>query len=575
MPDALAQLAANQLLASFDDYNRRFRDITQRARGRFARREWASMQADLVERIELYDRCVAEASDALQQTLRERANERAVWTRIKPAFEAAIAQSLDGELYQTYYNTLTRRFFKTRGVDADIEFVALRIEPTDRITHPVARHSYSVGDALADSLDRLLEDYRFDLPYAQRGADAALLAEDLERRFTHWGEKPVRAIEMLETVFYRERRAYLVGRVFGTDRFAPLVIALCHAPEGGISVDAALTERDDVAVLFGITRSYFLADFETVGDAVVFLKTLLPRKNVDEWYSMLGRLKQAKTERYRHFFRHFEASPERFLHAPGTKGMVMAVFTLPDYPLVFKVIRDHFAPPKTVARQDVVAKYQLVFKHDRAGRLIDAQEFRHLRFPRRRFAPEVLEELLGECRESVVADGDDVVLLHCYVERRLRPLNLLVMEDEPQAARRAILDYGQAIKDLAMCNVFPGDMLLKNFGVTRHGRAIFYDYDELCLVSECRFREMPKPSSHDEEMHHGPWYHVDEHDVFPEQFPLFLGLAAADRAALIATHGEIFDATWWRALQARFRDGDPPEIAPYPEALKLRIAAQN
>ncbi|MBK6726464.1 MAG: bifunctional isocitrate dehydrogenase kinase/phosphatase [Xanthomonadales bacterium] len=571
MPDALALLASRQLREGFDDYNARFAAITRRARARFEQREWAPMQADLVERIELYDRCVAETSNALLATLRERAHERAVWCAIKPAFAQAIAGLLDGELYQTFYNTLTRRFFKTRGVDADIEFVALAIEPTDRITHPVARHSYSVGDALADSMDRLLEDYPFAVPYAQRRADAVALAIDLERRLAHWGERPVRAIEMLETVFYRERRAYLVGRVFGADRYAPIVVALRHrAEDGGIVVDAVLTERDDVAVLFGITRSYFMADFETVGDAVVFLKTLLPRKAMDEWYAMLGRLKQAKTERYRHFFRHFEQSPECFVHAPGTKGMVMAVFTLPDYPLVFKVIRDHFAPPKTIARQDVVAKYQLVFKHDRAGRLIDAQEFRHLRFPRSRFAPAVLDELLGGCAESVVADGDDVVLLHCYVERRLQPLNLVVMADDRKAARRAILDYGQAIQDLANANVFPGDLLLKNFGVTRHGRAIFYDYDELCLVTECRFRELPKPSSDDEEMHQGAWFHVDDHDVFPEQFPQFLGLSADDRAALLVTHSEIFTASWWRSLQDRFRASDPPEIAPYPEALRLR-----
>jgi isocitrate dehydrogenase kinase/phosphatase len=571
MLDDLALLAAQQLRASFDEYNRRFRAVTQRARGRFERREWALMQGDLVERIESYDRCVAEASDALTRVLGVHAEERALWVRVKPAFEQAISGLLDGELYQTYYNTLTRRFFKTRGVDADIEFVALRIEPTDRITHPVARQSYSVGELLAASLDRLLADYPFAVPYADRAGDAQAVADDLIGRFAHWGERPIRAIEMLETVFYRERRAYLVGRVFGTDRFAPIVIALHHAADGrGLAIDAVLTERDDVAVLFGITRSYFLADFETVGDAVVFLKTLLPRKAVDEWYAMLGRLKQAKTERYRHFFRHFEASAEQFVHAPGEKGMVMAVFTLPDYPLVFKVIRDHFAPPKTVVRQDVMNKYQLVFKHDRAGRLIDAQEFRHLRFPRERFAPVLLDELLGGCRESVVADGDDVVLLHCYVERRLRPLNLFVKEASPELARRAVLDYGLAIKDLAMSNVFPGDLLLKNFGVTRHGRAIFYDYDELCLISECRFRALPTASHHDEEMHHGAWFHVDDHDVFPEQFPQFLGLDAGDRAALIERHGEIFDVRWWLDLQQHILLGDAPEIAPYPDALRLR-----
>ena len=249
--------------------------------------------------------------------------------------------------------------------------------------------------------------------------------------------------------------------------------------------------------------------------------------------------------------------------------MVMAVFTLHSYPLVFKLIRDQFAPPKNVTREEVAAKYQLVFKHDRAGRLIDAQEFRFLRFPRARFHGPLLEELLNGCSMSVYADGDDLVIMHCYVERKLRPLNLFVKEAEPDLALKAIVDYGQSIKDLAVSNIFPGDLLLKNFGVTRHSRAIFYDYDEICLTTECRFRRMPEPSDHDEEMHHGAWYHVDDNDVFPEQFPRFLGLTETQRQALIDAHGEIFTVPFWLDLQQRFRSGQAPEMAPYPERLRV------
>lgn len=568
-----ARQGAALILAGFVDYNQRFRLITQRAAEHFEKRAWVAQRKDLVERIESYDVCVAETSQRLLEILGEHAGRRDIWEAIKPAYEASIASLLDQELYKTFFNTLTRRFFKTRGVDEAIEFVALDIEPTDRIKHPVARLAYSVSEDLPALFRRILIDTPFAVPYADVDACSRLAAETLQAQLTAWGERPARAVELLQTRFYRERRAYLVGRVFGESHYAPFIIALAHS-DAGIVIDAVIVSRADGAQLFGFTRSYFLADFETVGDAVVFLKTLLPKKSVDEWYAVLGRLKQSKTERYRLLFRHLEdvsqAGTERFVHAPGERGMVMAVFHLPSYPLVFKLIRDKFAPVKTMARADVMAKYQLVFKHDRAGRLVDAQEFRHLRFPRRLFEDSLRTELLEGCRESVVEDGDDIVLTHCYVERYLRPLNLFIKEAPADLALKALLDYAQAIKDLARSNIFPGDLLLKNFGVTRHGRTIFYDYDELCMVSECRFRVLPTPSDNDEEMHHGAWFYVGDNDVFPEQFPRFLGLTPEQERCLIETHGEIFNVRWWLEIQQALTSSTPPEISPYAKHLSLR-----
>lgn len=563
----LAARGAAGIRRGFADYHARFRAITQRAPRRFAQRDWAGLRADLVERIELYDVCVAEMHVWLEQELGVRSIEHALWSAIRDAFAASIAPLLDQEMYKTFYNTLTRRFFRTRGVDAAIEFVALDIEPTDRIAHPVARHSYSVFGDLAAVFERVLASYRFERPYADASRCARAIAAAVEEQLGPRG-MPV-ALELLETVFYREQRAYLVGRVFGERQHDPLVIALENA-EDGIRADAVLTDRDQMAQVFGFTRSYFLADLETVGDAVVFLRTLLPRKPVDELYTVLGRAKQGKTERYRHFFRHLAARPdERFVHAEGERGMVMLVFTLPSYPLVFKLIRDHFAFPKEIAREEVMQKYAIVSRHDKAGRLVDAQEFRFLRFAKRQFEPALLAELLDGCRQSVYEDGDDLVVAHCYVERRLRPLNLYVREVDAADAEHAVLDYGRAIKDLARSNIFPGDLLLKNFGVTRNRRAIFYDYDELCLVSECRFRRLPTATSDEEDMHHGAWYHVNANDVFPEQFPRFLGLTPTQQQALLAAHGEIFDVRWWLDLQEQLAAGTQYDVPPYPESIRL------
>ncbi|WP_427852513.1 bifunctional isocitrate dehydrogenase kinase/phosphatase [Stenotrophomonas acidaminiphila] len=565
-----AHAIARCIRDGFEDYHARFAAITRRARGRFEQRDWAAARQDAVERIALYDLCVGECMARLQAIAGSRPG-RDAWARVRTAFAMLVEGQIDGELYKTFYNTLTRRLFATRGVDDAIEFMALEIEPSDAITHPVARHVYTVSEARpAEAFERVLADYRFDVPYRHRLRCAAAIAVRLQDDLAHWGPNPVRAIELLDTVFYRERRAYLVGRVFGEHRFSPCVIALVNDGDDGLRAEAVLSRRRDVAHLFGVSRSYFQADLPTVADAVVFLRSLLPGKPVDEIYTVLGRAKQGKTERYRTFFRHFQQHPdERLVPAEGTPGMVMAVFTLPSYPLVFKLIRDRFAWPKTVSRQDVEDRYALVFNLDRIGRLLDAQPYRHLRFPLARFAPALRRELLESCARSVRVEGDDLVISLCYVQRRFRPLNLYLREQTPQAARAAALDYAQAITDMARNDIFPGDMLLKNFGVSRHGRVVFYDYDELCRVGDCTFREWPQPRDAAEALAAEPWFHVAPNDVFPERFPLFMGLPRPLMEAVREAHGELFDPRWWRGLQAAFARGEFPDTPPYPRALRL------
>ena len=563
------------LMDAFDDYTASFSDITRRAKRRFERGERAGMRRDSIARFNLYDRSVNETISRLEQHLDERLFSRTLWADIREEFGQRIKGQLDAELYKTFFNTISRRLHKTRGVDPAIEFIALDIEPTDRITHPVSRHTYAVSGHLKRAFLRILEDHDFRLPYRDADADAEALADALSGVFKDDTAPDVLAIELLETVFYREGRAYLLGRAFGTDRYVPCVIALCRSDEG-VYADALLTTRRQVSILFGYTFSYFLADLPTVGDAVVFLRTLLPDKPVEELYTVLGRAKQGKTERYRAFFRELQARPdEKLVEADGQRGLVMLVFTLPSYPLVFKLIRDHFAPVKKFGRRQVIERYHLVFRHDRVGRLIDAQEFKDLRFPRDQFAPELLDELQKECGRSLQADEEGITIRHCYVERRLRPLDLYLKEVDEQAAAAAVLDYAQAVKDLARSNIFAGDLLPKNFGVTRSGRVIFYDYDELRLMTECRFRRLPPSRDDIMELNDEPWFNVDDNDVFPEQFPRFMGLSREHIDLLEKQHGDLFDPGWWQDVHARLKAGQALDVAPYSQAARLHPDPQT
>lgn len=558
-----AQRAATLIAGGFDDYNARFSDITRRARRRFERRDWKHAQTDATARIDLYEQCVRETLSGLEALLEERVRSRPLWRAILPAYAARIAARPDRELYKTFYNSLVRRFFQIDGVAPDVEFLALEIVPTGDPACPgeLCHHAFD-----EDAVGVWREIFRA-LAYANGWADleasAGAVAEALRSR-------GVIGVSMLRTPFYRERRAYLVGRAHGASGATyPVVVALV-SDIAGVSADAVIVDEQQISILFGFSRSHFHADLARVGDVVAFLHQLLPRKPLDELFTVVGRIKQGKTERYRQVFRHLAEHPdEELVLADGERGMVMAVFTPRGYPVVFKLIRDRFAYPKDMVRAEVEEKYRLVFRRDRIGRLVDAQEFLRLRFPKRQFASAALQELLGECAQTVQLDGDEVLIRHCYVERRVRPLDLYVRESAAPAAERAVLDYGQAIKDLARSNIFPGDLLLKNFGVSRHGRVLFYDYDELCLVEECRFRAVPAMREEDETRPLDEWLYAGADDVFPELFPQFLGIAPALRARLRAVHGEIFDPLWWRDVQARLAAGEHFDVPPYPDAVRL------
>ena len=482
-------------------------------------------------------------------------------------YERAVAALADRELYKTWFSSLSRRQFHTRGVAPEREFVALDREPYTEGSDAAPHRCYAAGADATAACRQLLADAGFG--YADLDGCAARLAQALQSRLPALELPELAGIDVLQAVFYRERRAYLVGRLRGGHRRHPLVIALVHAGDG-VRVDALLTAREQISILFGYARSYFHADIDNVGAVVAFVRALLPHKPLEELYTVLGRAKQGKTERYRRVFGHLAIHPqERLVHADGQRGMVMAVFTLRDLPVVFKLIRDRFAWPKDTTRSQVEAKYRLVFRHDRAGRLVDTQEFRQLRFALHQVDPALRDELLSECAGTVSVDGDELVIAHCYVEHRLRPMDLYVREAAEPEACRAMRDYGQAIKDLAASNIFPGDLLLKNFGISRNGRAVFYDYDELCLLDECRFRAVPPMRDEDETRPLGDWLYAAPEDVFPELFVDFLGVPARLRAALLDAHPEIFDPAWWRALQAQLRAGEHVDVPAYPPDARL------
>jgi len=567
----LSGQGATAIYRAFSTYRSRFKEITRCAPLRFKNRDWHGVRADAIRRLDLYKDAVDRIEIDIRRLLAEQVQEKKVWAVIKAAYSAMLIQNDDWELAETFFNSITRRIFATVGVDAEIEFVNTEFDTPPIPTTSKIYQTFKGRESTASLIRTVLADYPLMAPFQDIEYDARQVAAKIEihlQKIRTSGK--IDGLDMARSVFYRGMGAYLIGRIFSGSTLVPLTIALLNTA-AGIVVDGVLLNTDDVSILFGFTRSYFHVEVERPYDLIHFLKTILPHKRIAELYISTGFNKHGKTELYRELLDHMTVCYiDRFDISQGQRGMVMIVFNLPHDDLVFKLIRDRFDTPKKTTRREIMAKYDLVFRHDRAGRLVDAQAFEHLKFDTSCFSPQLLAELKQDAGRTVRIENDYIIVEHAYVERRVTPLDVFLNEaDEPQA-EKIVIEWGNAIKDLAVSNIFPGDILLKNFGVTRHGRVVFYDYDELCPLTSCNFRKLPPAYQHENEMASEPWFYVDDNDVFPEEFQNFLGLRAPLRDVFCEHHNDLFEVSFWQHAQQMIQAGELPHIYPYARNCRLK-----
>jgi isocitrate dehydrogenase kinase/phosphatase len=560
-----ASAIAARILEGFDDYREQFRQITNGARVRFEQALWQEIQEASAARIALYEQCVNTVSEQLRTAYAaEVLLDVAQWPLVKSAYIGLINLRDDDELAETWFNSIFCGLFSHDQINDGCMFIhttrpALRVNvrtPQTRLYEPKGN--------VEQALRQIFEDFSFEVGYENLQRDLQRLLKQLRESLPDWVCKdPELRIELFASRLYRNKGAYLVGRIYTHDEQWPLVIPLLHREGQGIQIDALITDEAEVSIIFSFTRSYFMVRVGYPAEFVGFLKRILPGKHIAELYTSIGFYKHGKSEFYRALINHLATTDDQFVMAPGVRGMVMSVFTLPGFNTVFKIIKDRFSPSKNVDRGTVIEKYRLVKTVDRVGRMADTQEFADFRFPLSKFDPECLAELLEVAASTVEVNGDTVLVRHCWTERRMTPLNLYVESASAAQVRDALDDYGLAIKQLAAANIFPGDMLLKNFGVTRHGRVVFYDYDEICFLTEANFRRIPPARYPEDEMSSEPWYSVAPLDVFPEEFPPFLFADRQQRQLFSELHGELYDADYWKSLQEAIRAGKVIDVFPY------------
>ncbi len=557
---------ARAILEGFNLHYGRFRYVAQQAKARFESGDWHGMREAARDRIDFYDQRVLDAVTRIERdfdlTCLSDLERDSLWQAVKQQYVAALAHHRQPECAETFFNTVCTKLLNRLYFNNAFIFVRPGVATDYMDSDPPSYRSYYPATmGLRRTLRKIVIDLGLASPFIDIERDIRL-ASALGRPFH---VEPDCQIQILSNLFYRNKGAYLIGRFLNGSRIMPIAVPFLRNARGEIYVDALLFSADTIATLFSFTRAYFLVDMEAPSAYVEFLRSILPHKPASELYTMVGLQKQGKTMFYRDFLHHLRHSSDSFVTAPGIKGMVMTVFTLPSYPYVFKVIRDLIAYPKDTDREQVMSKYRLVKIHDRVGRMSDTWEYSLVALPRRRFAGELIRELLAYCPSVVELDDETVLIKHLYIERRMTPLNIYLMHATDAEVDRAIKEYGQAIKDLAAANIFPGDMLFKNFGVTRLNRVVFYDYDEIEYMVDCNFRRIPEAPNEEAELSGEPWYAVGPHDVFPEQFGPFLLGDTRIRAAFMKHHADLLTPEFWQRRKERILQGHMEDIFPYPQ----------
>ena len=575
LTDVRAFDIAQAMLDGFNRHYRLFREASAQAKERFEGADWHGQQRAQRERIEFYDKRVDEGAERLQTEFNASALTMDVWQQVKLHYIGLLTNHHQPELAETFFNSVTTKILHRSYFNNDFIFVRPAvsteyIENDEPASLPTYRAYYPTKDSLRETWLRIVNNFQLRREFEDLGRDVDHVLNAVAAQMGNFRPRTNFQIQVLSSLFFRNKGAYVVGKIINGFHEIPFALPILHTTRGQLTIDTMLFGEDEMQMLFSFARAYFMVAMEVPSAYVQFLRSLMPRKPRSEIYSALGLHKQGKNLFYRDFLYHLRHSSDHFRIAPGIKGMVMLVFDLPSFPFVFKVIKDFFPPQKDTTREIIKSKYLLVKTHDRVGRMADTLEYSNVAFPRMRFEDELVAELKEFCASLVEEDGNDLVLRHVYIERRMIPLNIYLQDATREQIERVVVEYGNAIKDLVAANIFPGDMLWKNFGVTRNGKVVFYDYDEIEYLSECTFRRVPQPHNPEEEMSSEVWYRVGPKDVFPETFEPFLLGNPSVREVFMKHHADLLDAAFWQGHKERILAGHVHDVFPYEAAKRFK-----
>ncbi len=570
-------LTVRWILAEFDVFYSEFRKISPLAQQAFEAREPQTSLALSRHRLSLYSVCVHRMGLELVEAFPAIAMNENFWREVERRYQPLIEGRYEWDLALAFIHSVRRKVYLEEWRPVDYSQTGLEL-PTHKHTDDVCR-TFAGGDRIDPATVReILELPGFKVAYRDIEDDARLVAERVNRVLgLDSGEAgPVEAVQMVGAGFFRNRGAYLVGRiVLQGGRLTPFVIALLNSPEG-IYVDAVLTTETDTHNCFSSTLANFHVTHDAYHELSRFLHSIMPSRTVGLHYTTIGYNHLGKVAVMNELEQEIESSGEVLQTAVGSPGTVAIGFSTPSSAYNLKVIRDHptdgYKWGEFGGIESVKEKYAQVHDINRTGSMLDNIIYHFVRLDRDWFEPALLANLLEQASESVSLQGDSIVFKFLIVQQRLTPLPVYLETASDRHKEIAVVNLGYCIRNNTAANIFNKDLDARNYGVSRYRKVYLFDYDALEPLGEVKIRSNQDRFDGEEDI---PDWYFEEGVVFlPEEMEVGLCIPNRHLRRLFReAHGDLMTTAYWERIQREIQDGKVPPVSVYPDERRLRRTA--
>lgn len=561
------------LYEEYSLFYKEFLMIIDLAKVAFEKRDFASSVHVSSRRLSLYSASIVNVSRRLQRAYPEIQGDTECWQGIEAHYLRLIKDEYAEDIGKAYLHSLRRKIYQDEWHAADYSFSEMTSR--DEAIFSEVLRSYELESELTEEIiESILNIPQFirsygDMPQ-ERQRVLQRIVENLARS-RHRADRLVR-VEMINAGFYRNRGAYLVGRmIFDSGNFVPLIIALLN-DESGLFVDAVLTSETYAHNIFSSALANFHVTSSYYHQVSALLKSIMPRRPLGLHYSTIGYNHLGKVAVMSDLESEIRDSDVGLETAVGSPGTVAMGFAAKNSAYSLKVIRDK--PTKSYkwgefgGVESVIRKYTRVHEINRTGSMLDSIIYYKIRLDRRWFSADLLEELLTEASETVSLVDDDVVFKYLIVQIKLTPLPVYLETATEKQAETAIANLGYCIKNNAAANIFNRDLDARNYGIGSYSKVYLFDYDALEDLTEVKIRTNLDREDGEEDI---PDWYFEEGVVFlPEE--LISGLCIPQRRLsdmFARRHHNLLTTQYWTEIQQDLLNGTVPSVSVYPDYERL------
>lgn len=572
--EEMVALAARCILQEFDDYYLESRRIPEEVKRAFEQRDPARALELSKRRLSIYSEGVRGLAAEFQRVYPLLSQDTEFWEQVEEDYLPLVEGRYEEDLALAFAHSTRRMIFKDHWRPVKYSFGAAR----SSFGGPRQVHrDVPAGPRL--TRETVLEIFKlpgFSCPWRNVEAGAQAVADrvnsDLGLDGPGESAPTMSMVQMVEAGFFRDRMAFLVGRIVMSDgRLVPLVLALVNLADG-IVVDAVLTCEADAHNIFSSTLANFHVTNPYYHELAAFLHSILTRRALGLHYSTIGFNHVGKVTVMNEVRRELVASGEVFATAPGLRGTVAIAFSAPSSNYVLKVIRDEPTPQYKwdhfPGRDAVLAKYDDVHAINRTGSMLDNIVYRNLELDRSWFDPDLVEELLANAGGTVSAEGGTLVFRHLIAQARMVPLPVFLETASPEDAETVIVNLGWCIKNNAAGNIFNKDLDGRNYGVGRFLKVFLFDYDAVEVLTDVKIHTNTDRVEGEEDI--PDWFFEDGVIFLPEEIEVGLRvLENGLRRPFRAHHGDLATVRYWERMQNALGEGRVPPITVYPHSRRL------